>query len=65
MLLLVLLAECLWTIARQPLDANDYRYARCGREMWERPSVLQGYFHKLREFEWAMGRLRTGWRGFR
>jgi hypothetical protein len=43
-LLLVLLAECLWTIARQPLDANDYRYARCGREMWERPSVLQGYF---------------------
>ncbi len=44
MLLLVLLAECLWTIARQPLDANDYRYARCGREMWERPSVLQGYF---------------------
>ena len=43
-LLLVLLAECLWTISRQPLDANDYRYARCGREMWERPSVLQGYF---------------------
>jgi hypothetical protein len=43
-LLLLLLAECLWTIARQPLDANDYRYAHCGREMWERPSVLQGYF---------------------
>jgi hypothetical protein len=43
-LLLVLLAECLWTIAHQPLDANDYRYARCGREMWESPSVLQGYF---------------------
>jgi hypothetical protein len=43
-LLLVLFAECLYTIAHQPLDANDYRYARCGREMWERPSPLQGYF---------------------
>jgi hypothetical protein len=43
-LLLMLLGECLWTIAHRPLDANDYRYARCGREMWERPSVLQGYF---------------------
>ena len=43
-LLLSLFAECLYTIAHQPLDANDYRYARCGREMWERPSPLQGYF---------------------
>jgi hypothetical protein len=43
-LLLLLFAECLYTIAHQPLDANDYRYARCGREMWERPSPLQGYF---------------------
>jgi hypothetical protein len=42
--LLLLFAECLYTIAHQPLDANDYRYARCGREMWERPSPLQGYF---------------------
>ena len=33
-LLLILLAECLWTIRHQPLDADDYRYARCGREMW-------------------------------
>jgi hypothetical protein len=40
----MLLAECLYTIAHQPLDANDYRYARCGREMWERPSPIQGYF---------------------
>jgi hypothetical protein len=40
----MLFGECLWTIKHQPLDANDYRYARCGREMWERPSVLQGYF---------------------
>jgi hypothetical protein len=44
LLLLVLFGECLWTIGREPLDANDYRYARCGREMWESPSVLQGYF---------------------
>jgi hypothetical protein len=44
LLLLVLFGECLWTIARQPLDANDYRYARCGREMWEHPSPLVGYF---------------------
>jgi hypothetical protein len=43
-LLLILLAECLWTIAHRPLDADDYRYARCGREMWEHPSPLQGYF---------------------
>ena len=42
--LLLLFAECLYTIAHQPLDANDYRYARCGREMWERPSPIQGYF---------------------
>ncbi len=44
LLLLVLLGECLWTIAHQPLNSDDYRYARCGREMWERPSPLQGYF---------------------
>lgn len=43
-LLLLLLCECLYTIAHQPLDANDYRYARCGREMWERPSPILGYF---------------------
>jgi hypothetical protein len=44
LLLIILFGECWWTIAHQPLDANDYRYARCGREMWEAPSVLQGYF---------------------
>ncbi len=42
--MLVLFGQCLWTIGHQPLDANDFRYARCGREMWESPSVLQGYF---------------------
>ncbi len=40
----MLLLQCLWTINHQPLDSNDYRYAHCGREMWERPSPLQGYF---------------------
>lgn len=43
-MLLVLLAECLWVSARQPLSESDYQYARCGREMWERPSPLAGYF---------------------
>jgi hypothetical protein len=42
--LLVLFGECWWTIAHQPLDANDYRYARCGREMWEESSPLVGYY---------------------
>jgi multisubunit Na+/H+ antiporter MnhE subunit len=44
LLLLVLFGECLWSIRQQPLDASDYRYAKCGREMWEEPSPLAGYF---------------------
>jgi len=43
-LLLIFFAECLWVIAHQRLTSDDYRYARCGREMWERPSPLAGYF---------------------
>jgi len=43
-LLLVLLGECLWVSARQTLSETDYQFARCGREMWERPSPLAGYF---------------------
>lgn len=43
-LLLFFLAECVWVIGKQQLSAADYRYARCGREMWERPSPLAGYF---------------------
>ena len=43
-LLLVFLAECLWVVSRQQITSDDYRYARCGREMWERPSPLVGYF---------------------
>ncbi len=43
-LLLCLLGECLWVVARRPLTQQDYRFARCGREMWEAPSPLAGYF---------------------
>jgi len=44
LLLLFFVAECLYTISRQELSTADFRYARCGREMWERPSPLAGYF---------------------
>lgn len=44
LLLLVFLLECLWVVNRQELSPADYRYALCGREMWERPSPLAGYF---------------------
>ena len=44
LLLLVFLGECLWVIQHQSITTTDYRYARCGREMWERPSPLAGYF---------------------
>jgi hypothetical protein len=43
-LLLLFLFECLWVVDRQQLSPTDYRYALCGREMWERPSPLAGYF---------------------
>ncbi len=43
-MLLALLAECLWVSARLPLSETDYQFARCGQEMWERPSPLTGYF---------------------
>jgi len=44
LLLLFFLAECLWVVHHQELSEHDYRFARCGREMWERPSPLAGYF---------------------
>ncbi len=43
-MLLVFLAQCAWVIGHQRLTAADYQYAECGREMWERPSPLVGYF---------------------
>ena len=44
LLLLAFLAQCLWVVGHQQLSTSDYRFARCGREMWERPSPLEGYF---------------------
>lgn len=44
LLLLVFSLLGLYRIAHAPLTETDYRYARCGREMWERPSPLLGYF---------------------
>jgi hypothetical protein len=43
-MLLLLLVQCLWVSARQPLSEKDYEFARCGREMWERPFTVPGYF---------------------
>jgi hypothetical protein len=43
-MLVVFLLECCWVINRQQVTSQDFRYARCGREMWERPSPLAGYF---------------------
>jgi hypothetical protein len=44
LLLLLFLGQCLSVIGHQELSTTDYRFARCGREMWERPSPLAGYF---------------------
>ncbi|MDP9052358.1 MAG: hypothetical protein M3O31_16795 [Acidobacteriota bacterium] len=44
LLLLVFIAECLWVVGHQELSTADYRFARCGREMWERPSPVAGYY---------------------
>ena len=43
-LLAILLVQCLWVIQHDSLSDTDYAYARCGREMWEKPSPLAGYF---------------------
>ena len=43
-MLALFLTQGLWITAHQTLSDRDYQYARCGREMWERPSLLAGYF---------------------
>jgi Dolichyl-phosphate-mannose-protein mannosyltransferase len=43
-LLLLFLGQGLWLTSRQTLSDRDYQYARCGRETWEKPSPLGGYF---------------------
>ena len=42
--LLAFLAQGFWLTGRQTLTDRDYQYARCGRETWERPSALAGYY---------------------
>lgn len=44
LLLLAFFAQCLWVIGHQELSTTDYRFATCGRQMWERPSPIAGYF---------------------
>ena len=44
LLLLIFFAECFWVVSHQELSTADYRFATCGREMWERPAPLAGYF---------------------
>ncbi len=43
-MLAVFLIQGLGCISRQTLTDRDYQYARCGREMWERPAQLTGDF---------------------
>ena len=43
-LLLVFLLQGLWVVRHQTLSDRDYEYARCGRETWESPSPLAGYY---------------------
>jgi hypothetical protein len=43
-LLALFLLQGLWLTAHQTLSDRDYQYARCGREVWERPSALAGYY---------------------
>jgi len=43
-LLVLFLAQGIWVAAHQTLTDRDYQYARCGRETWERPSALAGYY---------------------
>jgi hypothetical protein len=42
--LLLFLGQGLWITSRQTLSDRDYQYARCGRETWEKPSPIAGYF---------------------
>jgi hypothetical protein len=43
-LLAAFLVQGFWLISRQTLTDSDYQYARCGRETWEKPSPLAGYY---------------------
>ena len=43
-LLLLFLIQGFWLAGHQTMTGRDYQYARCGREMWERPWAVPGYF---------------------
>jgi len=43
-LLALFLLQGFWVVGQQTLTDRDYQYARCGRETWEKPSPLAGYF---------------------
>ena len=43
-MLLAFLAQGFWLTGHQTLSERDYQYARCGRETWERPSPVAGYY---------------------
>ena len=43
-LLALFLFQGLWVVSHQTLTNRDYQYARCGRETWEKPSPLAGYY---------------------
>jgi hypothetical protein len=42
--LALFLMQGLWLTGHQTMTDRDYQYARCGREMWERPEALTGYY---------------------
>ncbi|MGI4756247.1 MAG: hypothetical protein ACRYGF_05280 [Janthinobacterium lividum] len=44
LILLLFFAETVFLIGRAPLTESDYRYALCGRQMWENPVPVAGYF---------------------
>ena len=43
-LLALFAAQGLWLTNHQTLSDRDYQFARCGRETWEKPSPLAGYY---------------------
>ena len=42
--LALFLIQGFWITAHQTVSDRDYQYARCGRETWEKPSPLAGYY---------------------
>ena len=43
-LLALFLLQGFWLTSRQTMTDRDYQFARCGRETWEKPSPLAGYY---------------------